>query len=287
MSPFTAVQNPPGCVSQTAGNCSAAPCSIFPSRCCNAISDRGHLLQVKAALGNPAFLASWDRYDAPCGSPRWEWVECNWDGRVSRLNFSDMGLSGTLPADLMMLSGLEVLDLSHNSIQGSLPDVPSGCGARLSVIDLSHNLLTGSLPATWRNLQSLKALNLSYNTLGNVGLSVQVRNRGRHAVLVPMRMSWTRHAHPALPHAQPQHMCRPDTRASAAPVGMRSGTDRPAVLHTHLAGNAAFCMDGVWVGHHALPLHVTAGQPEVCLLQAPRHAAIKLVVVKSQAAGAC
>ncbi len=175
MAPFVTAQNPASCVPQVAaGACATAPCSVFPSKCCDAVNDRAYLLTVKAALGNPAFLASWDRYDAPCGSPRWEWIDCSWDGRVSRLNFSDMGLSGTLPPDVFKLSALEVLDISHNSIYGSLPEVTPPCGARLAVVDLSRNLLTGSLPGSWRNLQNLKSLNLSYNTLGNVGMSIQV-----------------------------------------------------------------------------------------------------------------
>lgn len=189
MSPFTAVQNPPACVSQTpVGDCSAAPCSVYPSKCCDTINDKAHLLQVKAAWGNPAFLLSWDRYDSPCGSPGWQWVDCSWEGKVSRLNFSDMGLSGTLPTNLMQLSALEVLDLSHNSIYGSLPDAFSGYDSRLAVVDVSQNLLTGTLPASWRNLKSLRSLNMSYNTLGNDNLSIQVpfafARAAAHVVLV-------------------------------------------------------------------------------------------------------
>jgi hypothetical protein len=74
----------------------------------------------------------------------------------------------------MQLSALEVLDLSHNSIYGSLPDAFSGYGSRLAVVDVSRNLLTGTLPASWRNLKSLRSLNMSYNTLGNDNLSIQV-----------------------------------------------------------------------------------------------------------------
>lgn len=160
MGPITTWQNPPGCIQQAApGSPGVTPALQTPN-----INDRTELLQVKLAWGNPAFLSSWDRYAAPCGSPGWEWVECGWEGAVSKLNFSGMGLSGYLHAGLMQLNALEVLDLSANSFSGSLPESYSSTG-RLRLLDLSRNQLTGTLPASWRGLSALKSLDLSFNLL--------------------------------------------------------------------------------------------------------------------------
>lgn len=137
---------------------------MSPSECCANLNDRDSLRQFKAALGNPAWLTSWDLYNAPCGSPGWEWIQCDWQGRVSTLNFTGMGLSGTLPVGLFMLSGLEVLDLSHNSISGSLPAV--GNDPYLRVVDLSYNLLSGGLHDSWSQMTSVKRLDLSNNPIG-------------------------------------------------------------------------------------------------------------------------
>lgn len=149
--------------------------SWSPADCCDDLKATDTLLQVKAALGNPAFLVSWVNTSRPCASPGWEWVECDWKGRVARLNFSNMGLAGPLPQDLVVgVYGLEVLDLSYNSFTGPLPDLlyhaPDQTTSwlhnnrHLRVLDLSHNLLTGPLPLYWDQMSALQAIDLSYNT---------------------------------------------------------------------------------------------------------------------------
>lgn len=169
MGPIATQQAPMACVSQFPvsqyAGCSAIPCSESPAECCANKDDRVYLLQARTALGSPAFLSSWDQFDTPCGSPRWEWIECDWQGRVSRLNFSGMGLAGTLPPDLFMLKSLEVLDLSHNSLAGTLPPADA-LNPNLRVVDLSHNLLAGPLPDSWSQLTSLRSLDLSSNPVG-------------------------------------------------------------------------------------------------------------------------
>lgn len=157
MGPITDRQVPVNCTSQAITNTGY----MSPVMQLSNINDRDKLRTIKSAWGSPSFLASWDKYDMPCGSPGWLFVECNWEGRVSKLNFSSMGLVGTLPADLAQLSALEVLDLSYNGISGPLPDFYSS--GRLRVLDFSHNQLSGTLPPSWRYLASLQSLDLSYN----------------------------------------------------------------------------------------------------------------------------
>lgn len=168
MGPITNRQAPVACVSQFPviqyPGCSAISCSESPAECCASLDDRVHLLQVKAAWGSPAFLSSWDQFAAPCGSPRWEWIECDWQGRVSRLNLTGMGLYGMLPANIFMLSRLEVLDLSRNSLAGVLQ--VAQLNLYLRVVDLSDNMLAGPLPDSWSQLTSLKSLDLSNNPIG-------------------------------------------------------------------------------------------------------------------------
>ncbi|XP_058070114.1 probable LRR receptor-like serine/threonine-protein kinase At4g37250 [Magnolia sinica] len=78
------------------------------------------------------------------------------------LNLSDNALTGRIPDSLISLPNFTVLCLSNNYLYGNLP---RGFG-NLEVLDLSSNLLNGSLPTDLvdggRNLRSL---NLSYNRL--------------------------------------------------------------------------------------------------------------------------
>lgn len=55
---------------------------------------------------------------------------------------SGVGLSGSIPSELVKLLDLKVLDLSRNSLTGSLPDLPQG----ISVLNVSYNQLCGAEP---------------------------------------------------------------------------------------------------------------------------------------------
>ncbi|CAI9112436.1 OLC1v1012886C2 [Oldenlandia corymbosa var. corymbosa] len=121
---------------------------------------------------------------------------CDWIGvscgsrhrRVTALNVSYMGLSGTiapelgnlsflvslemygnnfhgeLPEELSRLRRLEVLDLSINNLGG---DFPSWIGylSELRFLDLMNNSFTGSIPTSISNLSSLEEIELSCNSL--------------------------------------------------------------------------------------------------------------------------
>lgn len=161
--PITERQMPLNCTRQAANSTYSPP---SPAQQPGNQWDRDKLRLVQAALGNPPFLASWDLpYDMPCGSPQWDWLGC-WDGAVADINWSDMGLVGTLPQEFGLLRGLQRLDLSQNSFNGPVPSTWGANGTWMSLreLNLSSNLLTGALPVGLRGAGSLETLDLSFNS---------------------------------------------------------------------------------------------------------------------------
>jgi len=61
---------------------------------------------------------------------RWEGIECDQSGSVIGMNMSHNELVGQLPAEINLLSGCEVLDVSHNALTGTLPDMSALSGLR-------------------------------------------------------------------------------------------------------------------------------------------------------------
>lgn len=77
---------------------------------------------------------------------------------LNSLNLSDNSFTGQIPASLSSLKTLTVLYLKGNHLSGS---VPPGFGS-VEVLDLSSNQFNGSLPSDLGG-SSLRYLNLSYN----------------------------------------------------------------------------------------------------------------------------
>ncbi|XP_050106544.1 probable LRR receptor-like serine/threonine-protein kinase At3g47570 isoform X2 [Malus sylvestris] len=121
---------------------------------------------------------------------------CNWVGvtcsvhhlRVTALNLSYMGLTGTIPPHLGNLSFLVALEFRNNSFGGTLPTelshlrrlkfisfgfnefkgtIPSWFGSlsKLQTLDLYGNQFSGSIPNAIFNLSALQVLNLRNNEL--------------------------------------------------------------------------------------------------------------------------
>ena len=64
-------------------------------------------------------------------------------GRILEIGLDAVGLNGTLPVELSMLSALESLHLNSNNLFGTIPHALFRRLLRLQYIDLSVNLLTG------------------------------------------------------------------------------------------------------------------------------------------------
>jgi hypothetical protein len=72
-------------------------------------------------------------------------ITCNDAQQITHIVLRDMGLSGTLPADLGFLSRLVELDVSQNNIHGKLPSELRF--APLELLDISQNQMTGIVPS--------------------------------------------------------------------------------------------------------------------------------------------
>ncbi|KAJ9679411.1 hypothetical protein PVL29_021367 [Vitis rotundifolia] len=160
------------------------------------------LLSIKLALTDPTNrLSSWSVNEDCCG---WTGVHCDnvsvlFDynylkyedlslvvkGRKSEydsilalvrtIDFSSNNLSGSIPAEILSLSGLRFLNLSRNHLIGRIPEKVGSMGT-LESLDLSRNHLSGAIPESMANLSFLDHLDLSYNNLsGTIPSSTQLQ----------------------------------------------------------------------------------------------------------------
>ncbi|ONI10732.1 hypothetical protein PRUPE_4G064400 [Prunus persica] len=155
----------------------------------NFTTDQSALLAFKAHITNDPqnILANWSTTTSICN---WVGVTCGAHHlRVTALNLSYMGLTGTIPPYLGNLSFLVELSFKNNSFHGSLPlelshlrrlkliscaynnfaveEIPSWFGSfpKLQFIDLSGNQFSGSIPTAIFNLSTLQAIDLRKNQL--------------------------------------------------------------------------------------------------------------------------
>ena len=94
----------------------------------------------------------------------WEGVHCDDYGRVIRLDYSDLDLTGKIPPEIRYLFKLEILDLSNNRITGSIPEEVFDL-RNLNRLYLYQNKLTGTISTWIGQLDSLQYLHLSHNLL--------------------------------------------------------------------------------------------------------------------------
>ncbi|GKA25953.1 leucine-rich repeat protein, partial [Tanacetum coccineum] len=83
---------------------------------------------------------------------------------VTTIDLSKNQFSGSIPSELVELSGLRYLNLSQNDLTGSIPNTFREM-RQLESLDLSLNHLDGTIPSSLSSLSGLNFLNVSYNNL--------------------------------------------------------------------------------------------------------------------------
>ncbi|XP_010443736.1 PREDICTED: receptor-like protein kinase At5g59670 [Camelina sativa] len=117
----------------------------------------------------------------------WDGLNCNntdmssTPPRITSLNLSSSGLTGTIAAAIQSLTKLEKLDLSNNNLTGVVPEF-LGNMESLSVINLSGNNLNGSIPQALHK----KGLELSVDGNPMLCLSDSCKEAPKKKVLVPI-----------------------------------------------------------------------------------------------------
>ena len=106
---------------------------------------------------------NWTSDDEPLSA--WSGVTTNSDGRVTRLELADNGLTGTLPAALGDLSELEQLDLQDNALSGALPAALANLTNLEELLLNESRALTGPLPDGLRELADLETVNIEKTEL--------------------------------------------------------------------------------------------------------------------------
>ncbi len=104
-----------------------------------------------------------DGFAMPGSESAWKGITIGSD-HVTQINLSSNNLSGSIPAELGALSGLNKLDLGANNLTGAIPPLLGNIG-NLLTLSLANNLLTGGIPAQLGNLSNLSTLNLARNKL--------------------------------------------------------------------------------------------------------------------------
>ena len=109
-----------------------------------ASTDREALVSLYQATDGGSWLENnnW-LTDAPLDT--WHGVTTNSSGRVTALELTQNGLTGTVPAELSTLINLNELNLAENELTGTIP-VALGTLANLKELNLSENELTGTIP---------------------------------------------------------------------------------------------------------------------------------------------
>ncbi|KAG4984120.1 hypothetical protein JHK87_028869 [Glycine soja] len=93
---------------------------------------------------------------------------------MNAIDLSNNILSGSVPLEIYMLTGLQSLNLSHNQLLGTIPQEIGNLEA-LESIDLSRNQFSGEIPESMAVLHYLSVLNLSFNNfVGEIPTGTQL-----------------------------------------------------------------------------------------------------------------
>ncbi|VVA19009.1 PREDICTED: receptor [Prunus dulcis] len=119
-------------------------------------TERSSLISFASTLSSPPL--NWISIDCCC----WKGITCNQDGWVTHLLLPFKGIKGGISPSLGNLTHLTHLNLSHNSLYGSLETQFFLSLNRLEFLDLSYNLLSGELPFSLLS-SNIRTVDLSSN----------------------------------------------------------------------------------------------------------------------------
>ena len=143
---------PPSCTTS-----SVAVTATSPTDASALAADCAFLLDNKATLEGsaPTRRMNWS---SSLSMTSWDGISITSDRVSTILLGAEWGLSGTLPASLARLSGLASLRITPGQLTGGLPTLPGS----LTNLDLSRNSLSGTLP-DFSGLSNLIELGLNQN----------------------------------------------------------------------------------------------------------------------------
>lgn len=141
------------------------------------------LNKVKESLTNVPL--DWE--GDPCLPVGYSWtgITCSQGSRirVTVLNLTSAGLSGSLSPSIANLTALSHIWLGNNNISGSIPDLKSL--KLLSSLHLEGNRLSGTIPKSLANLKYLSQLYLQHNDLSGTVPEGILNNPGLELWLYP------------------------------------------------------------------------------------------------------
>ncbi|CAH8345552.1 unnamed protein product [Eruca vesicaria subsp. sativa] len=129
------------------------------------------ITQAKVLVSLKQSFASYDPSLDSWNIPNFKSL-CSWTGVscdnlnqsiITRLDISNLNISGTLSPEIHKLSSLEVLNISNNAFEGELKPLEFGLMTQLVTLDAYNNNFDGSLPLSITKLTKLSYLNLGGN----------------------------------------------------------------------------------------------------------------------------
>jgi Leucine rich repeat len=124
------------------------------------------LATTSCSMGGPASLwtgSGWGE-DAPLDECGWQGVDCS-NGTVTDLAWASLGLTGTVPEEVGLLTDLQVLDVSNNTMLSGWVPTQVGKLVNLQSLQLAGNKLSGPIPTQLGHLTYLESLQLGRNEL--------------------------------------------------------------------------------------------------------------------------
>ncbi|KAM3375167.1 protein STRUBBELIG-RECEPTOR FAMILY 6 isoform X1 [Capsicum galapagoense] len=124
-------------------------------------SDASALRVMYSSLNSPGQLTKWSSSDGdPCGES-WKGITCS-GNRVTEIQISGLGLSGSMGYQLTSLTSLTNLDISNNNLGNQIPyQLPPN----VQRLNLAGNGFTGGIPYSVSQMTSLQYLNVSHNQI--------------------------------------------------------------------------------------------------------------------------